>query len=427
MQFAHSWDAGHLFPPRELVLTCTDTEQFEAIGDQLVAETLQASEDFIADGRSVDLDRWKIVMEKGCMTAYRSRSRGQRRGQQDTEEAVESPFVHRPKVYSTDSSLSDLMGRSNGSSLENVHCNEDSRIDSESREQSVLGKSRLTNTPIFFGGGVISGSVDDAGLGFLANTKDRSIMRAATSMDVKLKDSRILAQIRGPIQQDPFRFLGIKWNSYSSTKAGSVLSKPKDVVVLESTGLTLDSTGERVCYFLNHSIEIDEVPEFRKNGLVRLRMSSCHIMRPYHNQGELEVYFRGYCNPTDYFSIGASTHFFCQTLLDTVQVVEESYLMKLAWFVHAYPQRRNSHENDEKREGCACCHKFPNIGFKKLLESSKTCFLCRRKVCKKCIIKKHLHIDLTSRKQSLEFCLTCYLKAKKLSAWRVAVATLPRS
>ncbi|CAI5744523.1 unnamed protein product [Peronospora destructor] len=361
MQFAHSWDAGHLFPPRELVLTCTDTEQFEAIGDQLVAETLQASEDFIADGRSVDLDRWKIVMEKGCMTAYRSRSRGQRRGQQDTEEAVESPFVHRPKVYSTDSSLSDLMGRSNGSSLENVHCNEDSRIDSESREQSVLGKSRLTNTPIFFGGGVISGSVDDAGLGFLANTKDRSIMRAATSMDVKLKD------------------------------------------------------------------KIDEVPEFRKNGLVRLRMSSCHIMRPYHNQGELEVYFRGYCNPTDYFSIGASTHFFCQTLLDTVQVVEESYLMKLAWFVHAYPQRRNSHENDEKREGCACCHKFPNIGFKKLLESSKTCFLCRRKVCKKCIIKKHLHIDLTSRKQSLEFCLTCYLKAKKLSAWRVAVATLPRS
>ncbi|CAH0478712.1 unnamed protein product [Peronospora belbahrii] len=251
-------------------------------------------------------------------------------------------------------------------------------------------------------------------------------MRGAASKDVNVKDIRVLARIRGPTPQDPFRFLGIKWSSYSSSKAGTVVSKPRDVVLLESTGMTLDSTGEQVCYFLNHSVEIEEVPEFRKQGLARLRMSSCRIVRPYNNQGEVEVYFRGYCNAGGHSSIGASTQFFCYNLLDTAQVVEESYLKKLAWCVHANSYYQNHHKDNEKYEGCACCRKLPIKGFKKLLETSTKCFLCRRKVCRKCTVKKHLHIDSTSKK-NLEFCLTCYLKAKKLSAWNVAVATLPKS
>ncbi|KAG2777602.1 hypothetical protein JG687_00009521 [Phytophthora cactorum] len=434
MRFGDSWDAGHLFPPRELVLTRTDMEQYETLADQLVAETVQASEDFIADRRAVDLERWKIVLEKGSMTAYRSRSRGQRRARRDrleTEEAVESSFVHRPKLYSTDSSLSDLMGRGHthlsyeddSSSLGGSDYYENSRIDGESPEQSVLGKSRPPNTPMVLGGGVIPGTVDDAGLGFLADTEERSIMRAATNKDMNVKDLRILAQIRGPTQQDPYQFLGIKWSSH---RAGGVVAKPRDVVVIESSGMTMDSNGERVFYFLNHSVEIEEVPEYKKQGLVRLRTSSCRIVRAYNNQGEVEVFFRGYCNAGGHFSTGASTQLLCEGLLDTAQVVEESYLKKLAWFVHAYARRQNSHGDDDPHEGCACCHKLPTKGFKKLLESNTTCFLCRRKVCKKCTVKKNLPIDMASKK-SLDFCLTCYLKAKKLSALRVAVATLPKS
>ncbi|KAE9294018.1 hypothetical protein PF008_g24650 [Phytophthora fragariae] len=434
MRFGDSWDAGHIFPPRELVLTRDDREQYETLADQLVAETLQASEEFITDRRSVDLERWKVVLEKGSMTAYRARARGQRRarrGRLETEEAVESSVVHRPKLYSADSSLSDLMGRSHThlsceddrSSFAGSDYFDNSRIDPETPEQSVLGKSRPRNTPMVFGGGVIPGTVDDAGLGFLADTLERSLMRAATSKEVNVKDLRILAQFRGPTQQDPFRFLGIKWSSYSSSKAGGSVAKPRDTVTLESTGTTLDSNGERVCYFLNHSVEIVEVPEFRKHRLVRLRTSSCRIVRPYDSQGEVEVYFRGYCNAGGHFSTSASTQLFCEAMLDTAQLVEESYMKKMAWFIHAHARRQKVEE--DKHEGCACCHKLPTKGLKKLLESTTTCFLCRRKVCKKCTVKKNLSMDSSSKK-SLDFCLNCYLKAKQLSAWRVALATLPK-
>ncbi|KAG6612364.1 Zinc finger, RING/FYVE/PHD-type [Phytophthora cinnamomi] len=439
MRFGDSWDAGHIFPPRELVLTRDDRQQYETLADKLVAETLQASEEFITDRRSVDLERWKVVMEKGSMTAYRARSRGHRRGRRErleTEEAVESYVVHRPKLYSADSTLSDLMGRSHthlscessldeGSSYAGSDYYDSSRIDPEAPEQSVLGKSRPRNTPMVFGGGVIPGTVDDAGLGFLADTQERSIMRAATSKDVNVKDLRILVQFQGPTQLDPFRFLGIKWSSYSSGKAGGSITKPRDTITLESTGTTLDSNGERVVYFLNHSVEIEEVPEFRKHGLVRMSTSSCRIVRPYNTQGEVEVYFRGYCNAGGHSGVGASTQLFCESMLDTAQLVEESYMRKLAWFVHAYARRQNVHEEEDKHEGCACCHKLPTKGFKKLLESNTTCFLCRRKVCKKCTVKKNLSMDSSSKK-SLDFCLNCYMKAKKLSAWRVALATLPK-
>uniref|UniRef100_M4BX74 FYVE-type domain-containing protein n=1 Tax=Hyaloperonospora arabidopsidis (strain Emoy2) TaxID=559515 RepID=M4BX74_HYAAE len=415
-------------------------EHYESIADQLVAETLQASEGFIADCRSVDLERWKVVIQKERMTAYRSRGTQRKRGRRDrfdTEEAVESSFVHRPKLYSIDSSstFGDLMmgrghshlaGEMSQDESSMVHGDSDyyenSRIDMEAPDQSVLGKSRPPNTPMIFGCGVVSGSVDDAGLGFLADTEDRSIMRAATNKDGNMKDIRILAQIRGPTREDPFRFLGIKWTSHFSSKA---VDKPRDVVSLESTGLTLDSSGQRVCYFLSHSVEIEEVPEYRKRGLVRLRMSSCRIVRPYSTQGEVEVYCRGFCNAGGLFRIRKSTQLFCESLLDTAQLVEESYLKKLAWFVHAYARRINTDKEVDKHEGCACCHKLPTKGFKKLLENNTTCFLCRCNVCKKCTVKKQLPIDSTSTK-SIDFCSTCYVKAKKLSAWKVAVATLPR-
>ncbi|KAG7394904.1 hypothetical protein PHYBOEH_004496 [Phytophthora boehmeriae] len=435
MRFGDSWDAGHLFPPRELILTRQDTQQYETLADQLVAETLQACEDFIADRRSVNLERWRLVNEKGSMTAYRSRQRRKRRVQRDrleTEEAVEVSVLHRPKLYSADSSLSDLMGRSHthlsyedsqdGSSLGGYDDYEESRIGSDAPEQSAMDKSRPPHTPMVFGGGVIPGTVEDAGLGFLADTEDRTIMRTTGDKDAAIKDIRILAKIHGPTEQDPFRFLGIKWNSYHS---GHV-SKPRDLLALEATGMTLDSNGEKVCYFLTHSIEIDDVPEFRKQGLVRLRSSSCRIVRPYNSQGEVEVYFRGFCNAGGHLPVSTSTQMFCDLMLATTQVVEESYLKKLAWFVHAYTRRQNSHRDDSASiEGCACCHKLPTKGLKKLLESRSTCFLCRHKVCKKCTVKKHLPMG-SDNKKSLEFCLTCYLKAKKLSALRVALATLPK-
>ncbi|KAE8967508.1 hypothetical protein PR001_g28079 [Phytophthora rubi] len=108
---------------------------------------------------------------------------------------------------------------------------------------------------------------------------------------------------------------------------------------IESTGTTLDSNGKRVCYFFKHSVEIEGVPEFRKHGLVRLRTSSCRIVRPYDNQGEVRVYFLGYCNSGGHFSSSASTQLFCEVMLDTAQLVEESYMKKMAWFVHVHARR----------------------------------------------------------------------------------------
>ncbi|RLN91779.1 hypothetical protein BBJ28_00004818 [Nothophytophthora sp. Chile5] len=319
------------------------------------------------------------------------------------------------------------------SSLDDYDDRPGGKGDVDTPEQSILETSRPENTRMVFGAGVIPGTIEDAALGFLADTEARSRMRLASSKDVALKDVRVLAKIQGPTYDDPFRFLGIKWSTHATAHGGSLVVKPRDFLVLESTGMALDQNEQRVCYILNHSIAMDEVPEYRKQGLVRLTLSSCHIVRP-HDDSSVEVFCRGYCNAGGHISPKLSAQMFCDGLLATSHIMEDAYMKKLARLVHVRHRQPNSSSSSSSNgagstsgtmDGCACCLKGPKKGLGKLLENNTTCFLCRRQICKKCTVKKSLPVDVQTKK-SLDFCLTCFLKAKQLSAWRVAIANLPK-
>ncbi|RLN87205.1 hypothetical protein BBJ28_00006569 [Nothophytophthora sp. Chile5] len=427
-----------------LLLQVLVLHAFEALADQLVAETLLANEDFLARNRVVDKERWKLVAERGNMTTYRARARGQRRIRKvraGTEETVEVANVQRPKLYSAESSLLALLDHSvthlsfddsadEASSLDDYDDRQSGKDDVDTPEQSILETSRPEKTRMVFGAGVIPGTIEDAALGFLADTEARSRMRLAANKDMAVKDVRVLTKIHGPTYDDPFRFLGIKWSTHATAHGGSLVVKPRDFLVLESTGIALDQNEQRVCYILQHSIAMDEVPEYRKQGLVRLTLSSCHIVRP-HDDSSVEVFCRGYCNAGGHISPKLSTQMFCEGLLATSHIMEEAYMKKLARLVQVRHRQPNSSvssdvgSGSEVMDGCACCLKAPKKGLGKLLENNSTCFLCRRQICKKCTVKKSLPVDVQSKK-SLDFCLTCFLKAKQLSAWRVAIANLPK-
>ncbi|GMF16657.1 unnamed protein product [Phytophthora lilii] len=79
-------------------------------------------------------------------------------------------------------------------------------------EQNVLEKARPERVPMVFCTGIVPGTVEDAALGFLADTEERSRIRNAGNKDVVVDDMRILARIQGPTRDDPFRF-GVKWCS----------------------------------------------------------------------------------------------------------------------------------------------------------------------------------------------------------------------
>ncbi|RLN87215.1 hypothetical protein BBJ28_00006570 [Nothophytophthora sp. Chile5] len=432
-----SFSSQTIYPPRPFLLSADDKRALESLADQLVAETLHASEDFSAQGRVVDPARWKAVKQKNNMTAYRARkssalsSRRDRTASADTVGVVASPQM--PKLYPTDEEalqgfetapsmtlLDDDDSDNGGCDLYHVDCS----------ELNVLEKARPDRVPLVFSVGVVPGTVEDAALGFLADMELRSRMRNSTSKEVVADDVRILAQIHGPTMDDPFRFLGVKWCSHTTAGAVGRFVKPRDYVIVESTGLALDSNGERFCYLLNHSIELNEVPDFRALGQVRMTFSACHIVRPFDSPGAIEIFCRGFMDSGGSFSERLCTFMFCDGLLTVPTIVEESYIKKLAWLLHDQQQRFSSSADSALRtpDCCQCCHERLATGVAKLLESTTTCCLCRHEICRKCTVKKTLPQGAMPAKHQamkyLDFCLDCYLKAKELSAWQVAIATM---
>ncbi|KAG7379114.1 hypothetical protein PHYPSEUDO_009061 [Phytophthora pseudosyringae] len=453
---------GVVYPPVPLKLSPEDERSIEMIADRLVAETLHASEDFAAQGHVADPSCWKRIKEKDNIVAYQDISNPrtaarERVWSEDTVVVTASP--QNPTFYSTSNrSLQDALLNEGFHNIDDYDSEDERGLHHDAftkfgakagADIGVLEKFRPANVPTVFSHGVFPGTVEDMALAFLADTDARSHMRFSTNKEQVVEDTRILAQIRGPTKDDPFRFLGVKWCTNMPSRTVSLVVKPRDYLIIESTGMALDSNGERFTYLLNHSIELDEVPNFRDFGLVRITYSACHIMKPHDNGEAVEEYARGFLVVGGSFSVRVGVIQFAEGIVAIPRVLEEAFLKKLAWMMHDQHRWSTSSSNSsetsssfssssgtksllEKTSSCPCCHgKLSSRRLGSFMEKSSGCRLCRRAVCHKCTIKKMLPVEGARgrhmKKKEREFCLDCYLKAKRLPAWNVAVATLSKA
>ncbi|KAL4134279.1 hypothetical protein PRIC2_004588 [Phytophthora ramorum] len=449
-----------VYPPVPLTLRAEDEKAVEALADRLVAETLHASENFASQGHVADPSCWKVIKEKNSIVAYLdiSNARPLRRDRfwsEDTVVVTASP--QNPTLYPTSGrSFEAFQGQGlaalddDSEEEQSYHHDDFVKLGAKGGfETSVLEKFRPENVPVVFSSGVFPGQVEDMALGFLADTEARTRMRNNTNKEVIVEDTRILAKIHGPTRDDPFRFLGVKWSSHSPSRTVALVVKPRDYLVIESTGIALDSNGQRFCYMLNHSIQMDEVPAFRELGQVRMFFSTCHLMRSCEDGESVQAYSRGFLDIGGSFSVRLGAVQFAEGLVAVPKVLEESYLKKLAWMMRdqlslsttssASDSNSNSNSNSFSSSGsskfgtdtsnsCSCCQGKLSSRFGGLMEKKAVCNLCRQTVCHKCTVRKLLPLKSSRgrhmKKKDMEFCLNCYLTAKRLPAWHVAVATL---
>ncbi|KAL7689905.1 putative START-like domain superfamily protein [Plasmopara halstedii] len=421
-----------VYPHTPLNVSAADALSYENLADQLVAETLRTHDEYVAQGRLVDQSRWKAVKEKHNMTAYRirervSRFRRNRFPSDETEAVATSPRL--PSFYHiTDQETNEALVESYPS-VTITEAGSDDEIQDEWKygdevEHDVVDKSRPARVPMVFCTGIVPGTIEDAALAFFADTENRSRMRNVSSKEASVDDMRILARFQGPSEDDPFRFLGIKWCLH----APRGIIKPRDYVILESTGMALDSDGKRFAYVLNHSVEGENVPDFRAFGIVRILFSACHIMRPHDAEGSIEVFSRGFMDTRGYIAERLSTYIFCDRLMTVPQTIAEAYTKKLVWLLTT--QRRADTTLRlaplDVNKTCPCCLQKLTKGFAKLLDGTCMCQLCRKTICRKCTVKKAIPI-VTDRsghltQKTMDFCLSCFLKATSLPAWQVAMS-----
>ncbi|OWZ07913.1 hypothetical protein PHMEG_00019621 [Phytophthora megakarya] len=411
-------DQVHLTIERQKALTDT--------ADRVVAETLRAYEQFIDKNRQVDTRLWKLVKSREKVHVYRTRRSGSKRLNHVNEKQPSRPRLLSNNTIEQQQRQATAAGRPHGitpdeedddpeqvteksaSSLTNSQSQTQSQSNvthssssdcgsfSVFPEESVLEKVKPAHIPLVAAIGIIEGSVEDVAYGALAHTDDAWFERNAYVKNDGFDGRKVLASFQAPSEEDPFRFVGIKW----ATRNIATFVSRRDVLFIESSGIALDSDGERVYYSLAHSVELDDCPVLPdRYNVVRLNLSIAYIMKQV-SETQIEVYARGYADMGGNLPAVIGLNVFSQGVVDVVGIVEASYLKKLAWQM---ARRRKSDASRNLTKNCGVCSKSTRSVQKTLLLDAEE--------------------DL---QRQLTFCVSCVIEARQLSAWDVATQQLQK-
>ncbi|POM66454.1 Hypothetical protein PHPALM_17681, partial [Phytophthora palmivora] len=387
--------------------------------ETVVRETLAANEEFIAQGATFRDPRWRLIRAKEGLNVYR-----QRRSVDSTR--VSNDFRRPSSPHSHSSSWS---FKRRGRAESNFHWETSTEGErSESTDNTIQETMRRPEVSLMVLHGTVDGSLDDCMFGTFAST-DQAWMWRSSHLNDRLDDARILATIRGPTHKDPFRFLGIKWFAKENPAVLSGIVQQRDFLIMEATGLTRDSKGNTVGYYLMHSVSLPGVPELSDMGIVRGEVSLCFIDRQ-SGAGKVEMFCRGFSDPRggmlDRVSVGITS----EALMCAAGVVDYAYIKKLTWLMKnknaTNPRASDRDVAFPRPTRCETCNKsftkFSLTG----VGAGAPCHICHLVVCGKCSVVKKMTMDVSSsgsvKQCALRFCLSCLLEAKEKSVWELALS-----
>ncbi|GAB9469676.1 hypothetical protein Gpo141_00006947 [Globisporangium polare] len=298
----------------------------------------------------VDKKQWKAIKKREQLTVYKqkagsaSSALSEPGNDEDKDDEDEDDANTTPTTTTTAADSSD---------------DEPSATTTSSAASGKKNKSESAKTtkavPQLMLTGSVAGRVEDALYGLSSATSLAMKFRSSYTQDAVV-DAQVLTTIQGPTVDDPFRFLGLKWalqNHASSASPSTTLFKKRDVVFLESTGLTtLQSTGDVVGFHIVHSVLLNSRARMlninNSNStapVVRAKTSMGHLFHQRSSgSGEsVDVFMRGYYDPS-----GGMLHFLAvnlaaEMLLHTAtSSLECAQLKKLSWAAHQSSRKRRA-------------------------------------------------------------------------------------
>ncbi|KAF1328170.1 hypothetical protein FI667_g7161, partial [Globisporangium splendens] len=348
--------------------------------DRIALDTLAAFDAFLAENRQFPKKTWKLIKTRGELRAYRTRRR-----------------------------------RFPGTSV-----NEHLSSSSDDMVQTVVLEERKRKTPpLVVVSGVVPGTLEDVMYGNMSDSDATWRLRSHYLKDAH-HDCKMLATIRRPSAQDPFRFLALRW----SLKKFPVFMKMRDVVYAENSGVVRDPVTNEITagYNIMHSIELpgktpDLAPDF---DILRFSMSLCFIVRV-HDAHSTEIYCQAVCLPGSNALESVSTLIYAENLLNSANVVSCAVAKKLVWLSQERERFQYTKRTLATATHCqGCLRGLKLVGG--LSRTASVCQCCRRIVCGKCHSEKKVVVDPQTHgvvDRALVFCLQCVAEATEMSAMTI--------
>ncbi|GMF26381.1 unnamed protein product [Phytophthora lilii] len=287
-------------PPPALILSVEEANSLELLADSVMKQTLSDYLHFRDDRkRRLHDKQWKEVRRQDNLVAFKERESWRQQHQ-----TLETP---------------------------------------DGRLEPVICK---TSVPTLLVLGALQGTLDDEMYGMHFDGDNSARLRSSYIHD-QVHDFRVLTRIRGATTEDPFRYCGVTWSDLGNNGYGP-FAKKRDYCVVTSMGITVTSKGERVGYYVVHSVDVSSNgPMGRTTQLglgtngsftttgkyTRAKGSMCWLKCELPNGG-VELYMQGFFAPMGSIPEFAVVNAAINAALGLAQTSDTSYSKKIRWMLH---------------------------------------------------------------------------------------------
>ncbi|TMW61396.1 hypothetical protein Poli38472_012587 [Pythium oligandrum] len=263
--------ARHLPPFGTLKLTREEELAVKQQASAVIQRTLALEIEYRRQGAQVDAKEWKKVSSVDDFYVYKQRRPAHRRP---------NPPARRETACTEDIAAPELFSVREDSTKQWRESVESLSECSLARSSSSLSGSSgdEPRVPEILCTGSLEGRLEDFMFGVYDGDDDSWRVRAAYIKD-KLEDARILATLERPTQDDPFRFLGIKWFSIEYPPLVGAFIQKRETLVIESMGVASDDQGGQYGYYMMDNFVHSNLPERSEYGMVRNKFKLCFIHR----------------------------------------------------------------------------------------------------------------------------------------------------
>ncbi|KAF1323157.1 hypothetical protein FI667_g10700, partial [Globisporangium splendens] len=268
--------------------------------------------------------------------------------------------------------------------------------------------------------GTILGDLDDVMYGHVAFDGASMLLKAHITKN-SLIGGATLATVEGPDLKHPFRFLGVKWFAVGPPTSLTAVVWPRDMLVVEATGITHNTRGERIGYQLLKSMQLPGYDALedqnQKYSFTRGRVCSCLLFRQ-QSDGIVEVFQKGYFEAFGKITDSLALSTCARGFLGAWNAVGCSHFKKIMWQArHGDPIGRQTNTGDK----CACRTCSRRFG---AFSSADTCILCDAMVCSRCRLQwKLLDVDRTElslTETDSILCKSCFTTTSRLDPLEIA-------
>lgn len=284
------------------------------------------------------------------------------------------------------------------------------------RRKSGNSKKPSGGLPLVMAVGSLDGDLDDVMYGVINHSKE--LMRTRSSyLDDRMVDCNVLATIIQPSKADPMRSLTLKWLVKRLPFIVGPIVRFRDFVYIESTGILVAPSGQRIGYHIQHSVDVPGIRELHELNIVRANLSTCALYPERRRPGDVELYVKSFMDPCGGVPANVALGFTASAVLSSWKNIRCAQMKKLNWLLN----NTTSTVRQRQREVCSVCERSIARAFC----VKRSCRICLSKVCSRCHVKKKLNFispfEVSILKKDLSFCTRCLYTINQTSALQIAL------